>query len=191
MFFLILFFCFQQPKHDQPITYHLQYRFKCEMGSHWFMTDRCDDRENSKEYPVLDIRLYAPNIENFIERYPFVTVEAIGKAESPSTFGAASFGNKTFETLNFLQKEYLNEYFVKTSYKNLEYQVSVELGVGFKNADNILYLRPFVDSWIYSTWFFYNSVYMELSVNSITFHPKNNLTNEQKLLQKYKELFYY
>lgn len=128
-------------------------------------------------YPVVTYTEYAPTLEQFIERYPYVTIETTGRAYSEETFGDVGkdhFGTLTFETMHFMNKEYHDLTIVSAYLNHFTFDVGVEIGVGFKNDGYKLFIRPFCNGWIYSVGATWRSLDFGLGVTSITFHPKSD-----------------
>lgn len=140
------------------------------MGASWSATAR--NWDYSKSYPVVDYTHHALNLEEFIDYYPLVTIETTGKAISNSTFGDVGrgcFGTRTFETRNFLNTDYHNEFIVKARENFIVYAVGAEIGVGFKRVGDELYVRPFINGWIYSAGDNWRTLSFGLAVTRITF----------------------
>ncbi|XP_031629199.1 uncharacterized protein LOC116344682 [Contarinia nasturtii] len=139
---------------DAPITYAVLYSNFKHFSQGW---GEVEYRDYSKSYAVVDYSHYANNFDEFREKYPFLTIETTGKAESESTFGnpgRGKFGTLTFDTRKFDSSEYHNEILVVAHDSKLSsYGVRVEIGIGFKKNDNELYLRPFIHGYFYS-WFY-------------------------------------
>lgn len=143
------------------------------IGANWSTTERYSDY--SMQYPVVEYTNYTANIDQFIEKYPTVTIETDGRAVSKSTFGDVGrghFGSLTFETINFKNDKYFNKYIVSSHLNHFTFDVGVEIGVGFKFDGKILYLRPFINGWIYSVGAYWRYLEFSLSVTQVTFNPE-------------------
>lgn len=128
------------------------------------------------QYPVVKYSDYAPDIESFIKKYPYFTVQTYGEAKSESTFGdvgSGHFGALTFETINFNSPDYRDIYFVNSWLNHFTFDVGVGIGIGVKLDGQYLYLRPFVNGWIYSVGAYWRCLDLGLGMTSITFHPKS------------------
>lgn len=156
------------------------------MNFNWFWkfgakessTSRRSDYSHS--YEVVDCTKYGLKVEEFIERYPYVTVETDGEVKPETIFGdemEEKFGTLKFASQNFNHEKYHNEYIVAAHKNDSTLDVGAEIGLGFGNEDNKLYLRPFLNGWIYSVG--HHAKYLEfgLRVDSITFHPKEELSS--------------
>lgn len=155
----------------------MQYSHFCRICANWSKTERCQDY--SIPYPVVTYTDYADSIDKFIEKYPTFTVETTGRAISGSTFGEPcknNFGTLTFETINFVYPNFYTVYLCQDHDYNGNYDVGVEIGLGCKNAENKLYLRPFINGWMYSAGAYSRCLDFGLSVTSITFNPKSQIS---------------
>lgn len=170
---------------QDPITYNLRYTKHCRICSSWSWPERFSDY--SKSYPVVpDFTKYASTIDEFILEYPLVTIETSGEAVSGSTFGricTASFGTVTFETIDFNNRNYYNENMCANHDYNGNYDVGVEIGIGFKIDGNKLYIRPFMNGWMVSVGWYERCLDFGLDVTSITFHPKSEKEYFVNLIQ--------
>lgn len=168
-------------KRSQPIIYNLRYEFAQSRCGSWSSYKHFEDY--SKSYPVVpNYEKYAKTIEEFIEKYPSVTIEAYGYGYSWSTFGNAcrkydsnGKANITYNTLNFTFKK--SDYYVEFICHGRDYQgiynAGIETGVGFKVVDKTLHLRPSVDAWIYSAGAYNRCIDAKLGITRITFNPKS------------------
>lgn len=158
---------------QEPITYNMRYTRHQRLCASWSKTVRYSD---AKSYPVVaDYTKYAATIDDFIERYPIVTIETSGEAQSGSTFGTVcrtNFGSNTFETINFNNRNNYNEYICNNHEWNGNFNVGVEIGVGFKIDGIKLYLTAFINGWMYSAGAYERCLDFGLDVTSITFNPK-------------------
>jgi len=122
-----------------------------------------------------------------VEQYPTMTIETSGDAVSMSTFGRICknhFGTRLLETNDFrLNKDYYNEWLCGDHEYNGNYDVGVEIGIGFKVDGNKLIMRPFVNGWMRSAGAYKRSIEYYLEVTSITFHPKPENNYSVVLLQ--------
>lgn len=104
-------------------------------------------------------------------------------AISEETFGdvgKGKFGTLRFDSRNFKKfnnKQYVNEFIVTSHLNAAGFDVGVEIGLGFGNEDNKLYLRPFTNGWIYSVGLTWRFLTFGLYVDSITFHPAEELNS--------------
>lgn len=156
-----------------PINYELRYYAGRKIGANWSTTERYSDW--STFYPVVEYTNYTANIDQFIAKYPTVTIETEGGAVSESTFGdvgQGKFGSLTFETIHFNNDDYFDNKIVASYLNHFTFDVGVEIGVGFKKTGNTLYVRPFVNGWIYSVGAYWRYLNFYLKVTSITFNPK-------------------
>lgn len=150
----------------------MRYNWSVRIGANWSTTERASDK--SMSYPVVDYTKYASSIEEFIGRFPYVTIETDGEAISESTFGdmgRGQFGSLTFETILFNNRPYMNKYMVYAHLSSDGFNVGAEIGIGFRNEGNKLYLRPFTNGWMHSVGYEWRYLTFGLSVSSITFHP--------------------
>lgn len=153
----------------------MAYHAKRNIGANWSKTARFID--NSTIYEVVDYTEYAPNIDKFIEIYPTFTIETNGEAKSVSTLGdvgSEQFGNRQFPTNLFNNTDFTQKLLV-SSYKNdLMFDVEVQIGIDLKKDDKKLYLRPFVNGWIYSVGARWRNINLSFDLTKITFQPKSN-----------------
>lgn len=153
----------------------MQYHAKRSIGSNWSKTVKFID--NSTVYEVAEYTEYAPNIDKFIEIYPTFTLETSGEANSPQTFGDVGyehFGKREFQTSLFNSTDFQQKLLV-SSYKNdLMFDVGVQIGIELKKDDTKLYLKPFVNGWIYSVGARWRDLNFSFDLTRITFQPKQN-----------------
>ena len=131
-------------------------------------------------YPLVDYSEYAISIDEFIEKYPLVTIETTGQAYSPDTFGdqgTGHFGSVNFETMYFNNKEYYRKYFVFARGSAFWWNTGAEIGIGFKTKGTKLYLQCFINGWIYSAGAISRKLEFGLRVSKITFHLQKNAKN--------------
>lgn len=150
------------------------YEFQ-KIGANWSTTARFSDY--SMSYPVVDYTKYAHSLDEFLDKYRYVKIETNGRAVSWSTFGDVGkghFGTLTFETILFNHTEYYNKVIVNAHLDNSAFNVGVEIGLGFKVKGNRLYLRPFINGWIYSGGMNWRYLDFGLEVTSITFYSEQN-----------------
>lgn len=127
---------------------------------------------------MINYRNIAPSIDEFIEKYPDVTLETFGEANSPSTCGdtgSGHFGTVQFGTIHFKHKEYYTLYLVKSNCNAFWYDEGVEIGIQFKYEGETLFVRGFVNGWIYSGGAVWRSLDLGLTLTSITFVPKSSM----------------
>lgn len=120
---------------------------------------------------------YTDRFQDFIKRYPYVTIEASCLAESDLWANPdCSATLWTFETIEFSKNQYTNKYLVSAHQNDLGWDVGAEIGFGFKNNDGTLYLRPFYNGWVYKAGAWWSCLKFGLAANKITFHPEDNST---------------
>lgn len=149
----------------------MKYREFWKLGSNWSTTSRYTDY--STEYPVVDYSKYAANFEQFRDKYPFFTINTTGQAIAECCFGdqgKGNFGPLEYETIYFNHSEWNNKYVVNAHQSGFGF-VGAEIGFGFRKVGNCLYLRPFINSWIYSGGSLWRELRIGLGVTSITFSP--------------------
>lgn len=145
------------------------------IGANWSTTSKYSDY--SIPYPVVNYRDYARTIDEFIEKYPYVTIETSGEANSTLTFGdvgTGHFGTLIHETRNFKNAEFYTEYVVKSHDSAFSYDVGVEIGLQFKIKEETLFLRAFINGWMYSVGYQWRYLDFGLDVTSITFHTEES-----------------
>lgn len=150
----------------------MKYNWFWKISANWSTTSRKSDW--SMQYAVVRYTEYAPSLEEFIEEYPYTTIEQCNQARSAETFGDMGTGCHTFEieTMLFNNADYHNKHIIEHHSNHFTYDVGVEIGVGVKNEGNILYVRPFTNGWIYSVGAKWRALDFGLSVSSVTFQPK-------------------
>lgn len=153
----------------------MQYHVKRTIGAHWSKNVKFID--DSTIYEVVEYTDYAPNMDKFIELYPTFTLETSGEAKSVSTIGdvgSDQFGKLQFPTNLFNSTDFKQKLLV-SSYKNdLMFDVGAQIGVDLKKDDKKLYLRPFVNGWIYSVGARWRDLNLKFDLTKITFEPKQN-----------------
>lgn len=171
-----------------PITYEMNYDSGLQnIGASWSSTARyrycpyspvVTYTEYTADYPVFEDSDKINNgiyLNEFIEKYPTVTIVTEGGAVSDSTFGdigRGKFGNLTFSTNNFKHDDFFDVYIVSNHWKQCVFDVGVEISIGFQKSGKILCLRPCVNGWIYSVGAYWRDLKFYLKVKSITFNPK-------------------
>lgn len=124
---------------------------------------------------------YVDRLKDFIGKYPYVTIEATCRAESDLWDNPdCSKYSWEFETQNFNhQGEYFNKYLVSSWKNGAGWDVGAEVGFGFKVKDDTLYLRPFINGWVYKAGAPWACLNFGLAAYRITFQPKDdNLKKE-------------
>lgn len=171
-------FCYFIYSQDPP-TYTMKYSWFHKIGANWSTTTRASDF--SMHYAVVRYTEYAPSIEEFIEKYPYTTIEQCNRAISYETFGDVGTGCHTFEmeTLLFTNANYYNKFIIENHGNDGPFDVGVYIGVGVKKDGNTLYVRPFTNGWMYSGGATWRYLDFGLSVSSVTFQPKSNFQNNQ------------
>lgn len=140
--------------------------------------------QSRMHYAVLDCIKYGLRVDEFIEKYPYVTIETDGWANSYETIGNVGeghFGTVRFDSRNFNNKNYYDENLVESHANAFWWDTGVYIGIGFRNEDSKLYIRPFTNGWIYSGGATWRGLDFGLAVYSITFHPKEELRSEKKI----------
>lgn len=122
---------------------------------------------------------YVDRFKDFVKKYPTVTIEAICRAES-DLWDNPDCSNRswTFETMNFnmASNQYFNKYLVTKSGNGFGWDLGAEIGFGFKIKDDTLYLRPFVNGWLYKCCAPWSCLDLGLGAYKITFNPDDGLT---------------
>lgn len=153
----------------------MSYRQFAKICANWSTTERKSDYSTS--YPVVTYTKYAPTIDEFIAKYPFVSIETSFKAISDYFSSEAQVPYRsqtlTFETRDFLKTQYLNRYAATQHNNGAGFDVGAEIGFGFRNENNILYVRPFINGWIYKCCANWSCLEFGLGASSITFYPKH------------------
>lgn len=138
-------------------------------------------KDYSHYYPVVTFTKYADSLHDFIEKYPWVTIETSGYAYSEETFGdvgAGKFGTQKYRTSDFEHTDYFERFLVNVHGDTFWWTGAMSIGFGFKYDGNTLYLRPFIDGWLYSGGAIWRCLNYALNAPSITFHPeKSNIKN--------------
>lgn len=153
----------------------MEYHAKRNIGANWSINAKFVD--NSTVYEVVKYTEYAPNIDKFIEIYPMFTIETSGEAKSASTFGdvgSGSFGNRQYVTSLFNSTDFRQKLLVSSYKNNFMFDVGAQIGIELKKDDNKLYLRPFVNGWIYSVGARWRDLNLSFNLTKITFQPKQN-----------------
>lgn len=121
-------------------------------------------------------------MEDFIKKFPYVTIEGICEARSDLWNDPdCSQTLWTFETIKFIKAQYTNKYLVSAHKNGATWDVGAEIGFGFKVKEDTLYLRPFINGWVYKAWAYFSCLEFGLSATRITFHPEDNST--KKIIQ--------
>lgn len=140
--------------------------------ANWSTTSRKSD---STEYAVLKYTHYTDRLEDFIRKYPTVTIEANCKTKSDCLDDQyCSETLWTYETQNFINTEYKNEYLVNAWKNGFGWDVGSEIGFGFKVKDDTLMLRPFINGWIYKAGAYWSCLDFGLGAYKITFNPDDD-----------------
>lgn len=143
--------------------------------ANWSTTSRKSDYSTS--YPVVTYTKYASTIDEFIAKYPFVSIEATFQATSDclNSDEQVPYHSQTltFETRDFLKTQYMNRYAVNTHNNGYGFDVGAEVGFGFRNENNVLYVRPFINGWVYKCCAPWSCLKFGLGASSITFNPKH------------------
>lgn len=153
----------------------MQYHAKRTIGANWSKTVKFID--DSRVYKVIEYTKYAPNIEKFIEIYPTFTIETSGEANSNATFGNVGFehfGRRQFPTRLFNSTDFNQKLLVSAYKNNLMFDVSVQMGIKLKKDAKKLYLKPFVNGWIYSVGARWRELNLSFNLTKVTFQPKQN-----------------
>ncbi len=164
---------------NEPITYNVNYSKYWSMWANWSTTESYTD-ENISYYAVVDYTNYAKTFDEFIKKYPFVTIETSVQAVSKSTFGdvgKGNFGTLYYNTKNFNNNKYSKKYECIVCASDLSlfaYSISVTIGLKFFKLDNKLYLNPFIAGILHSDGAYTRYLDFGLTVNTITFNPKIN-----------------
>lgn len=157
----------------EPITHHIGYSDKHGKCVNWSYKDVYKDY--SHYYQVLTYTDYADSIDNFIAKYPTVTIQTSGYAYSDETIGdvgSGKFGSLTFQTTDFKHTDYFERFMVKTYDDAFWWNIEIMIGIGFKHEENKFYIRPFIDGWIYSGGAVMRCNNYALNVDYITFNPE-------------------
>ncbi|KAK0080788.1 hypothetical protein PV326_007996 [Microctonus aethiopoides] len=131
---------------------------------------------NPSAYFVIDIKKYANSFDEFVKKYPSVTIKTKGEAMSFSTFGDVA--KNKFGALNYTT----NILWINNSLHNVDilntsdekwgaYYVSVIIGIGFVTQDTKLYLFPYSVGRITSHGFKQRDLKFGFSVDTLTFNP--------------------
>ncbi|KAK0074167.1 hypothetical protein PV326_012678 [Microctonus aethiopoides] len=131
---------------------------------------------NPMAYFLIDIKKYANSYDEFVRKYPSVTIKTKGEAMSFSTFGDVGknkFGALKYATDNFWMNnsvhyvDFLNTFDAKWG----AYYVRVTIGIGFVRQDTKLYLIPYSAGRITSHGFLRRHLKFGFRVDTLTFNP--------------------
>lgn len=145
--------------------------------ANWSTTAR--DSDFSKEYELLKYTDYADRMKDFIKKYPYVTIEGTCKAKSDrwnDWEDDCSGALWTFETINFIKNQYTNSHVFERHGNEFGWDLGAQIGFGFKVKEDYLYLRPFMNGWIYKAGAYWSCLEYGLSATRITFHPEGSST---------------
>lgn len=83
----------------------------------------------------------------------------------------------TYETRDFLNAQYIDRHPVNTYLNGWRngghFDVGADVGFGFRSENNILYVRPFINGWVYKSGAYWSCLEFGLSASKITFNPKH------------------
>lgn len=161
---------------DTPITYDdINYKQFWKICANWSTTSKKSDWSSS--YPVVTYTKYASTIDEFISKYPYVSIETSFQATSDcfDSDQQVPLHSETlaFETRYFLKTQYTDRHVVFIHHNGFSYDVGAETGFGFRSENNILYVRPYINGWVYKAGAFWSCLQFGLSASSITFSPKH------------------
>lgn len=161
---------------DSPIVIKLGYSLWWKICANWSTTSAKSDY--SVEYELVKYTDYVDRIKDFIKKYPTVTIDATCKAESDLWDDPdCSKYSWEFETINFSRapNQYTNQDLVNNWKNGFGWDVGVAIGFGFKVKDDMLYLRPYVNGWVYKAGAWWSCLNFGLSAYKITFNPEDSL----------------
>jgi len=170
--------CSEDQKTDNsPINITLRYsRFK-EICAKWSGTAR--DSDFSTEYELLKYTDYTDRMKDFINKYPYVTIDGTCKCRSDlwNNWKDDCPGPLwTFETIHFITNQYFNNYVYERHGDEFGWNLGAQIGFGFKVKEDYLYLRPFMNGWVYKAGAWWSCLQYGLSATKITFHSEDNST---------------
>jgi len=133
------------------------------------------DYDNAKSYLLFDYIDYADNWNSFKQKYPTITIDTRGQAESPAIFGdvgKGKFGLLHFDTDCFKNNNEINyQYMVNVDESKLwTYYVTVKISIGFQVEASRLILIPTIYGKIDSVGAYQRALYFGLTVDRITFN---------------------
>lgn len=150
------------------------------MCANWSTTMSKSDY--STEYELVKYTDYVDRFKDFVKKYPTVTIEATCRADSDLWDNPdCSKYYWEFETMNFgkTTNEYTNQDLV-TPWKNgFMFDVGAQIGFGFKIKDDTLYLRPYVNGWVYKAGAGWSCLDFGLGAYKITFNPEGSNSNKE------------
>jgi hypothetical protein len=162
--------------HDESIVCSIQYNEFRNLSASWsFNTSYAD---YSRGLFLVDYAMHADSFQEFVRKYPNLTVTTSGKAVSDDTFGDVGkdkFGKLTYSTSLFAaDKDVYYEELVKASASKLfSFDVGVNIGIGFMSRGNsTLRLAPYIDGYIVSHGAYERTLEFGLAVTEVTFNPK-------------------
>lgn len=152
----------------------MKYSWFYHLDSEWSWYEHAED--SSEPYPVVEYTHYASSFDEFVQKYPYITLEQCNQAISESTFGNVGTGcgqSKPFETIYFNHTDYNYRPIISEHESNYGYKVGVEIGLSFKREGNILRLPLSCQGFIISDGWYSRSLDFGLSATSVTFYPES------------------
>lgn len=143
----------------------------------WYLESSWSWYEGAKDcsmpYPVVEYTHFASNIDEFIQKYPRMSIDQCNKALSKSTFGDVGTGCRSynFETIYFNNTDYYYKPIITEHSIESGYNIGVEIGLNFKKEGNILRLKLCCDGFIISHGAYSRTLEFGLSATSVTFYP--------------------
>lgn len=151
----------------------MDYKQFWKICANWSTTSKKSDYGTM--YPVVTYTKYAPTFDEFAAKYPFFTIENCFKATSdclPSNVPGHCETTR-FETRIFQKNQNTYKRLIDAHGNSFSCDVGAEVGYGFRSENNILYLNPFINGWIYKCCHPWSCLEFGLSATSITFEPKH------------------
>lgn len=157
----------------------MRYDFWRKICANWSTTSKTSDY--STEYELVKYTDYVDRFKDFVKKYPTVTIEATCKADSDLWDDPdCSKYSREFETHNFdnANNQYYNRELLTQRKNGFGWDVGAEIGFGFKIKDGSLYLRPFVNGWVYKAGAWWSCLDIGLGAYKIIFNPdSSNMKN--------------
>ncbi|KAK0159632.1 hypothetical protein PV327_010726 [Microctonus hyperodae] len=130
-----------------------------------------------REYLLFDCKEFANSFNEFKERYPTFTIIARGQAESYSTFG--DVGRDKFGALIYSTNFFINQFSNFATIVNASdekwftYYVKVTIAIILRRLNTKLIAIPYINGTLTSHGFETRHLHFGLTVETITFNPKD------------------